>query len=69
MIQSQALSIAIRVDWEGRRQVIGVEPVVSDHHQELKTAIGAVLLEAVWQRRYMRKQPTFPQSDGERPCS
>jgi transposase-like protein len=69
VIQSQAALIAIRADWEDRCQVLGAEPVVSDHHQGLKTAVRAVLPEAVWQRRGMRKQPTLPQSNGERPCS
>jgi len=79
VIQSQAVLIAIGVDWEGRRQVLGVELanresrsswrdflaglksrglfgvefVVSDNHQGLKTAIREVLPEAVWQRCYV----------------
>jgi len=79
VIRSQAVLVAIGVDWEGRRQVLGVELanresrsswrdflaglkarglygveyVVSDDHQGLKSAIREVLPEAVWQRCYV----------------
>jgi putative transposase len=79
VIQSQAVLIAVGIDWEGRRQILGVELanresrsswrdflgglkerglqgvefVVSDDHDGLKTAIRECLPEGAWQRCYV----------------
>ncbi len=53
MIRSQAVLIAIGINWDGRRQILGVEFVVSDDHDRLKKAIREVLKEAAWQRCYV----------------
>jgi putative transposase len=79
VIQSQAVLIAVGIDWEGRRQILGVELanresrsswrdfigglkerglqgvefVVCDDHDGLKTAIRACLPEGAWQRCYV----------------
>jgi putative transposase len=59
VIQSQAVLIAVGIDWEGRRQMarlsrerglLGIEFVVSDDHDGLKKAIGECLPEGAWQR-------------------
>ena len=78
-IRSQAVLVAIGINWDGRRCILGVELaaresrtswremlvglrarglrgvefVVSDNHEGLKSAVGEVLPEAVWQRCYV----------------
>ena len=53
VIQSQAVLIAIGINWEGQRQVLGVELAVSDDHAGLRKAIAEILPEAAWQRCYV----------------
>ena len=78
-IRSQAVLVAVGIDWEGRRQILGVELanresatswrdflaglkqrglsgvdlVISDSHEGLRSAVARVLPEAAWQRCYV----------------
>lgn len=79
IVRSQAIMTAVGVNWEGRRQIIGIELanretksswkefiiklkerglkgvdfVVSDNHEGLKSAISELLPSSIWQRCYV----------------
>jgi len=42
VVRSRAVQVAIGIDWEGRRQVLGVELANQDHFKQYCIHIGLV---------------------------